>query len=212
MGTCESIRPTILVGVDGSEGSKTALAWALDEARRLDAELRVVHAWHYPPMYHGAPLAAVADAFAEEGELMLERMMKEVTGGVDVGVPVETEVRRERAAWLLMQLGRHAELLVLGSRGRGGFSALLLGSVSHQCAAHAPCPVVIVPAHRRDDTSSADRRGSRRVARIADRRSMGARRSSPAGSGTSPAAGLGVPRLPLLLGRFPKRPSSRGET
>ena len=135
----------IVVGVDGSDGSTAALRWALDEARLRDAKLRVVHAWKY--VSDKAGIAAAYPVGYEE----IERKAREVlTRSIEQAGPaaeprVEAILAGGGAVTVLLETAKGADLLVVGSRGRGGFAGLLLGSVSQQCAQHAPCPVVIVP-------------------------------------------------------------------
>lgn len=139
---------TIVVGVDGSEASHAALAWAVDEARLRKASLHVVHSWTFPPVpteellmkrirptLHDAAEQVVADALTE----------------VDTtGVEITREVADDLAARALLRASEGAELLVVGSRGMGGVAGALLGSVSQHCVHHARCPVVVVPhAERR---------------------------------------------------------------
>ncbi|WP_163549346.1 universal stress protein [Candidatus Frankia nodulisporulans] len=136
----------VVVGVDGSPTSIEALRWAAGEARLRGAVLRVVQAWApvpvgYPAVYVGVDFEAsekaarsVLDAcldagIAQRGTLTVEDML--VTDGATHALLTATE---------------DAQLLVVGSRGHGGFAELLLGSVTHQCLHHAPCPVVVIPA------------------------------------------------------------------
>jgi nucleotide-binding universal stress UspA family protein len=134
----------IVVGVDGSDTSREALRWALDEARRRQASVDVVQAWHVPFVV-GAAYTGEFDpqAFAEEARLALDQTV----GSVDAtGVPaVEPILVSDSPARALLDAAKGATLLVVGSRGRGGFSGLLLGSVSQQVVHHAPCPVVVIP-------------------------------------------------------------------
>jgi len=136
-------RGRVVVGVDGSEDAVRALAWAAEESRLRDATLVVVHAWSLPAI--AVPLIAdpapIRDA---AGELVEDAL---VGAGVDA-VPPDVEVRvvSGSPAAAVLEVAEHADLLVVGSRGRGGFRGLLLGSVSHQVATHASCPVVVVRA------------------------------------------------------------------
>jgi nucleotide-binding universal stress UspA family protein len=143
----------IVVGVDHSSGAKAALRFALDEARLRHATLRVVHAWQLG--YIGAPgIEASSTAFGAELDLRsgaqdaLEESLREAIPETD-GVELERRVVEGAAAAVLVDESRGADLLVVGSRGLGGFRGLLLGSVGQQCAHHAACPVVIVP-HPKD--------------------------------------------------------------
>ena len=142
----------IVVGVDGSEGAKRALAWAADEARLRGAPLKVVLAWHWP----AAALAGAAwsgvdsqltDEFRKSARKRLDDLCAELAPRLE-GVAVERTVVEGPAAACLIAAAAEADLLVVGTRGHGGFTDLLLGSVSQQCAHHSPCPIVIVPPPR----------------------------------------------------------------
>lgn len=138
-------QPKVVVGVDGSEGSKLAFSWALEEGALRQATVVVVYAWHFP--YAGRlslQLPNARDQLEQAGTTVLEGLLKDVRGRRS-SPSVETRVVQGNAASVLAEEARDADLLVVGSRGLGGFSGLLLGSVSAQLAHHAPCPVVIVP-------------------------------------------------------------------
>lgn len=137
----------IVVGVDGSEGAITALRWALDEARLRGARVDALQAWEYPYVGDLTGMAAYPIGRIELEQVARESLDRSLAAA---GVP-STDVQVERivvhgsAARVLLEAARGADLLVVGTRGHGGFSGLLLGSVSQQCAHHAPCPVVVVP-------------------------------------------------------------------
>jgi len=135
----------IVVGVDGSDNSVSALRWAVAEARRRSARLEVVRAWRWTSPV-GEGLVAVPpdlpNQIEEAAAVELRRQLDQVDTD---GVNVDPVVAYGDAPSVLVDIARDADLLVVGSRGRGGFTGLLLGSVSQQCAQHAPCPVVIVP-------------------------------------------------------------------
>jgi nucleotide-binding universal stress UspA family protein len=139
----------IVVGVDYSEGAKAALRFALEEAKLRQATLRVVHAWQYGYIgatgLEGAYPAVGGDIkeLRDAAESALEETLRESIPETDT-VEIERRVVEGRAATVLVDESRGADLLVVGSRGHGGFAGLLLGSVSQQCAHHAGCPVVIV--------------------------------------------------------------------
>jgi len=136
----------IVVGVDGSTPSKQALRWALDEARLRGASLRVVSAWTVPIFVaNGLAPVAIPDpgAARDAARQRLDSVVSEIVGNTR-DVPIEQVVVEGTAAEKLIGESKGANLLVVGSRGHGGFAGLLLGSVSHQCATHASCPVVIV--------------------------------------------------------------------
>jgi len=134
----------IVVGVDGSESSRTALEWAVDEASHRGATVVAVHAWE-PILTAGLRSAAVYsdEAIQEAGGAVLD----EAIAAVDPpeGVTIERRCVRGNATAALLEVAGGADLLVVGTRGLGGFGRLLLGSVSSQVVHHAPCPVVVVP-------------------------------------------------------------------
>ena len=143
-----------VVGVDGSEGSARALRWAVEEARLRDAQVRVIHAW-FAPLILMAPsdetfgipppassLEEVRTALAREADKVLAASLRG-TGSDEV--EIVGEVVEGKPAHVLTEAAANADLLVVGSRGLGGFTGLLLGSVSQQCAHHAHCPLVVVP-------------------------------------------------------------------
>ncbi len=153
---------TIVVGVDGSEGSVAALRWAVAEARLRGARIRVVHAYQSPHLSLTSAGVGVVGAIAppavvaEESEQLtraaetaaahvLDASVRDAGADALEGIEVERVAIEGFAAQTLIEAARTAELLVVGSRGRGGFAGLLLGSVSQQCAQHPPCPVVILP-------------------------------------------------------------------
>jgi nucleotide-binding universal stress UspA family protein len=138
----------IVVGIDGSEPSKAALRWAVEEARLRHARVRAVHAWWiYPMLGPGAQLAPTAPDWTAEDAAECVRTFIAETLGEQTGVEITPiAVRGEQASAALVDAAKDADLLVVGSRGAGGFSGLLLGSISEQCAHHAPCPIVIVRA------------------------------------------------------------------
>jgi nucleotide-binding universal stress UspA family protein len=141
---------TIVVGVDGSEGSLAALRFALAEAKIRGAQVKAVNAWHVPPAVYGggwAPAAVDLDEFPKLAEAALAKTLEEVGAGSS-GVSVTAILREGQAADVLVAEAPNADdLLVVGSRGLGGFRGLLLGSVSQQTAQHSACPVVVVPHH-----------------------------------------------------------------
>ncbi|HEV3495192.1 MAG TPA: universal stress protein, partial [Actinomycetes bacterium] len=165
-------------------GALRALTWAADEARLRLASLEVVHAYHaqalsaplYFPSQEGLPGRAVAaggrppgeevaesseqraqfhDAIRRQAEDLLEGLLDEVGEAVE-GIDVQRSVVEDRnPAEALVQMSADADLLVVGSRGRGGFSSLLLGSVSHAAVLHALCPVVVIPSGAEDRKAAA---------------------------------------------------------
>jgi nucleotide-binding universal stress UspA family protein len=136
---------TIVVGVDGSTGAEAALRYAIDEARRHGALLRIVGAWSIPPVaYMGVPLPTdFSDDSERAARTSIDRALESVGPPDDVAVEIRI-AQGQPAAVLVAQAGP-ADVLVVGSRGLGGFRELLLGSVSQACVHHAPCPVIVVP-------------------------------------------------------------------
>jgi nucleotide-binding universal stress UspA family protein len=139
----------IVVGVDHSAGAEEALRFALEEAKLRHGTLRAVHAWQYG--YIGATglegaLPAVGGELRESRDVAAAALDATLQQAIpDPGeVEVERRVVEGAPAAVLVDESRGADLLVVGSRGHGGFAQLLLGSVSQQCAHHAECPVVIV--------------------------------------------------------------------
>jgi nucleotide-binding universal stress UspA family protein len=137
----------IVVGVDGSASSKAALAWAVRQARLTDATVEAVIAWHYPTAFGGAPFAPIGSVmdtdFAGTAAGVLSDAIKDAVDPANP-VKVSSTAREGIAAQILLEAADGAELLVVGSRGHGGFSEALLGSVSQNCVHHARCPVVII--------------------------------------------------------------------
>jgi nucleotide-binding universal stress UspA family protein len=142
----EASKPFIVVGTDGSPHAERALEFAAEEARRRDAIVHVVTAWHVPAAVYRPGFAPMVNPSLEESaqeaaEDVAARAAKNLRAR---GLEAETSVCHAQAADALVQQAEGADLLVVGSRGHGGFSGLLLGSVGQQCAQHAPCPTVIV--------------------------------------------------------------------
>jgi nucleotide-binding universal stress UspA family protein len=142
----------ILVGVDGSPHSKAALRWAITQARLAGATVEAITVWQNPLMseygYGWSTVIHDDQSIVTIAEKVLAETVAEVAG--EQGVPVETHTRvvKGHPAEALVDAAAGAQLLVLGSRGHGTFAAILLGSTSHHCVQHAPCPVVVVPHDR----------------------------------------------------------------
>jgi nucleotide-binding universal stress UspA family protein len=137
----------IVVGVDGSSASRTALEWAGDEAVHHGSELVVLTAWlPVPPPLAGTsstlPTRGVTDARETAKEQLMESIQDVL--GEDPPILVHPQIKEGNAAKLLIDLSEDADVLVVGSSGHGGFAGMLLGSVSQHVAAHAKCTVVVV--------------------------------------------------------------------
>lgn len=153
----EEAMERIVVGVDGSEASRCALRWALDEARLRHATVDVVHAWEKPNLLGYVYMAV--DPHPPDFERDARMLLDSVVSGADTtGVAaVEPILVCDGAARALLDTAKGADLLVVGARGLGGFGGLLLGSTSQQVVHHASCPVVVIPA----SSSQAGGTGSR---------------------------------------------------
>jgi nucleotide-binding universal stress UspA family protein len=139
----------VVVGVDGSEESLHALRWAADLARDLGADVEVVAAYHYTPVGIGSPWVAPVPMIGdrEMREAASDVLDNAVEKASAADVVVERTVAEGAAAARLQDRAQDADMLVVGSRGHGGFTGLLLGSVSRRCLAHPVGPVVVVPSH-----------------------------------------------------------------
>lgn len=131
----------IAVGVDGSENGRRALCWALDEAQARHWSCLLVHAVELGAVAASPYMVDVFDHLRASGQALLD---EQVAFARHTGVPVEGLLEIGPAADALIEASKEAVLLVVGSRGRGGFAGLLLGSVSTACIHHAHCPVVVV--------------------------------------------------------------------
>jgi nucleotide-binding universal stress UspA family protein len=137
----------IVVGVDGSEGSGEALRLAAAEAALRGAKLRIVCAWEIPATVYAGAWGMAADqssGFEERAREVAAEAGAEVAR-TEPSVDWECRAVHGQAADVLARESRGCELLVVGSRGRGGFKSLVLGSVSLQVVHHATCPVMIAP-------------------------------------------------------------------
>ncbi len=135
----------VVVGVDGSPGSAAALQFAEEEARLRGGELHVVHAWvDTVSGYGGPPWAVPVTTLQEQADTTLRESLQEAWRHGSPGVQVRAETV-EGVDWdVLTRVAAGADLLVVGSRGRGGWSGLLLGSVGLHAVTDAPCPVAVV--------------------------------------------------------------------
>lgn len=137
----------IVAGVDGSPSSIEALKWALKQAELTDATVEAVSAWHFPLMMGGyawPPVGVLetSDFAGLAGKTLAAAVTSAI--GADDRWRITEIVREGDAAQILIEQAAGADLLVVGSRGHGGFTEALLGSVSQHCVHHARCPVVII--------------------------------------------------------------------
>jgi nucleotide-binding universal stress UspA family protein len=141
------LRDHIVVGVDGSQPSKQALRWAQFLAQVTNTTIEVVAAWQ--PFIavggFGGPWATMPADWnpVKDATTFLDATIDEVFGK-ERPAGLQITVREGNPAQVLLEASRSARMLVVGSRGHGGFSGLLLGSVSTACAEHASCPVLVL--------------------------------------------------------------------
>ena len=139
----EPSRGKIVVGVDGSASSQQALRWAARQARLTGAELHAISAWDYPTTPEWAFVLETGDRWSENAR-------KDVDDAVTASLDPDDAERVQRSvvqgypARALLDAAADADLLVVGSRGRGGMVGMLLGSVSQHAVTNARCPVVVV--------------------------------------------------------------------
>jgi nucleotide-binding universal stress UspA family protein len=140
--------PGIIVGVDGSEHSQRALDWALHEASVRQVPLTVISVHPSLVSYWGAVAYPAGDLDIEQAQAEVQALVeKAVSRLAGTPPPITVRVTPGAPAIELINASQDADLLVVGSRGIGGFARLLLGSVSGQVAHHARCPVTVVPNH-----------------------------------------------------------------
>jgi nucleotide-binding universal stress UspA family protein len=144
--TTVSTWKTVLVGVDGSRGSRKALVWAAAEALDHGAELVVLNVWEHallPPVGSGSvPLGDVSGPRGSAAEDLVQIIKEEL--GEDPPVVAQPVVKHGRPAEILIEQSAGGDQRVGGTRGHGGFAGLVLGSVSQHVAAYAQCPVTVV--------------------------------------------------------------------
>ncbi|HTX01565.1 MAG TPA: universal stress protein [Acidimicrobiales bacterium] len=139
----------IAVGMDGSEPSRNALRWAAGQAELTGSSLRIVMTWEHPAAF-GWPVAYPEDFDPEQETANAMRAAVSEVLGEDPPCPIELVVEEGHPGPTLVEVAKGCDLLVVGSRGHGAFTGMILGSVSEYCAAHSPVPVVIV---RRDEAT-----------------------------------------------------------
>jgi nucleotide-binding universal stress UspA family protein len=136
----------VVVGVDGSPESVAALKWAAAYGAATGARLRAVVAWHYPAAAGTAPVGVAPAAISEEvRQQMIETLAKAVAEAA-ADAEIEQQIGYGHPAQVLIDQSAEADLLVVGNRGHGAFTGMMVGSVSIHCVTHAHCPVVVVRA------------------------------------------------------------------
>jgi nucleotide-binding universal stress UspA family protein len=148
-----------VVGVDGSEESKVALRWAVDYAKTVGARVRAVIAWRWPmSIVVTLPATEMFDPMDEALKTLNAAVADALGDGAEsAGVRVDVAAAYGAPVPVLLDEATRASLLVVGSRGHGGFHGLLLGSTGEHCVRHAVCPVVVV--RPQDDKPRADKPG-----------------------------------------------------
>ncbi|WP_218566568.1 universal stress protein [Vallicoccus soli] len=152
-GQAQGVRGGVVVGDDGSDCAGEALVFAAAEARRWGCALRVVRAWSISSEIRrtGWPTGYVPGVDELQASLVEhERARVAEVVGDDPGVLVDVQAVHGPSAQALIEASRTADLVVVGSRGRGGFASLVLGSVAEQCVRHCHCPVVVVRHKEKD--------------------------------------------------------------
>lgn len=145
----EPMSGRVVVGVDGSDTANKAACWAAREAKLRGSKLEIVSAWEIPiygyayDQGYAAMSEEMLKGLAENAEENVAAALKEARPEAP-DIEIKTIAEEGQAANVLLEVSKGADLLVVGSRGLGGFRELVLGSVSQQCAQHATCPVVIV--------------------------------------------------------------------
>lgn len=137
-------RGAIVVGVDGSKSSRHALEWALRQAELTGANVIAIQAWLAPTDYATGDFLIPPEQWIANARASLESIVSHASSERPQ-VPIEQRVIEGHPATVLVEQARDAELLVVGSRGRGAFTSALLGSVSMHVIHRAPCPVVVIP-------------------------------------------------------------------
>lgn len=137
----------IVVGIDGSEGARVAIDWAISHAR-ADDHIEIIHTWSEPIAVAEVGVVIDPRLFAEAAEAVLEAEMALVRDRRS-DVHIDGRCVRGHSGTVLIDAAAKADMLVVGTRGRGGFIGLLLGSTSTYLAHHATCPLVIVPSSDR---------------------------------------------------------------
>jgi nucleotide-binding universal stress UspA family protein len=137
---------TIVVGVDGSPSSRKALTWAAAEAADHGADLLVLNVWEHTLLPPAGSVSVSERMVPEPSQTTTDELLQVIKEelGESPPISVKAHVRQGRPAKILIDESERADLLVVGHRGHGGFTGLVLGSVSQHVAAYAKCPVTVV--------------------------------------------------------------------
>ncbi len=137
----------IIVGTDGSAAAQHAIEWAVGESTIHGATLEIIHTWSLPLLVDPTGMASFSFPVEDFGRAA-EHVLKDAIAFAKSNtiISVSGRVAQGLAANVLIDASQKADLVVVGSRGHGGFVGLLLGSVAQQVATHSRCPVVVVPS------------------------------------------------------------------
>ena len=147
--TTPARRPRIVAAVDGSAGADEALRWAFDEAVLRDADLEVVIVWDFTYKWavgYNSEWPEDSDHLQHDAMTVADKAVNQLLGDRPRPDWLTVHALQGTPAYVLTEHAQHDDLLVVGSRGRGGFAKLLLGSVSNACVHHAACPIVVIPS------------------------------------------------------------------
>jgi nucleotide-binding universal stress UspA family protein len=147
MTSADASGPVVVVGVDGSAESVAALGWAAKYQAATGATVKAVLSWHFPSAVGPAPIGVAPKPVSDEVKAhMHETLAKAIADvyGSPTPAGVEAKLDYGHPAQVLVDESRTADLLVVGHRGHGAFTGMLIGSVSIHCVTHANCPVVVV--------------------------------------------------------------------
>ncbi len=138
----------VLVAIDGSPGSAGAIAFGVEEARRRQATLRLLHVWHAPTLLGGGQWILPPEIEARIGGSVQELVAAAAAAAAELDPELEVSADAVQGPVIptIVAASAEADILIVGSRGHGGFAELVLGSVSQGAAQHAHCPVTIVRA------------------------------------------------------------------
>lgn len=140
--------PHIVVGIDDSAGARHALHWAAHEAKLRNARLDVIHVWAIPAQWaqgYGIEWTIDLEVLGGDAQSVAEELVDGMLTEAERPEHMVVTAIEGNASNVLLEASKSADLLIVGTRGRGGFARLLLGSVSSAIVHHAVCPVVIIP-------------------------------------------------------------------
>lgn len=144
----------IVVGIDDSPGARRALRWAAREARLHGVRLDVIHVWAVPAQWaqgYGVEWTIDLAELGGDAQSVAEELVEGTLSADERPEHLKVAAIEGNPSGVLLEASKSADMLVVGTRGRGGFARLLLGSVSNAIVHHAVCPVVVIPPEPNDD-------------------------------------------------------------